>query len=136
MTKKPEIWPEFWPELKDRRFRREDYEQQWDFEPPHYIPSDALQPWYVAGYSYRAVMTVLDIDYGAQKTSRSDVVMVPGGSLRYVSLHKQFHGCPRKGTLFVLYSPYGYEPTLARIVDTAVERELDVRWLISGNRPV
>lgn len=51
-----------------------------EFDPEQSIPSDVPRPWYVAGYSFKAVDSVLRVDYLAQRIRHSrSVYEVPGG---------------------------------------------------------
>lgn len=108
---------------------RSQLEQQWPAPEREIAPSHP-KPWYVAGYTSRALDAVLRMDYGAER--RNDIVYETcTGTVRRVSHPEHLYGL-RGGTLFVLFDPRGYSPSLDRLIDVAATREIKVEALASG----
>lgn len=110
---------------------RQQYQQQWP--PVLELPSDAPKPWFVAAHDGKALDNVMRSDYGAARC-QNGVYRLSGGDARRVYEADQLYGISG-GTLFYIDRSYQTPAGLARIIDTAVSRRLEVRRLpTAGDR--
>lgn len=110
---------------------RSQYEHQWTFYPVRTLPGNAPQPWFVCGYSFKAVNNVLRVDYLAvRRNSGRSEYELPGGKVTYIGHPEELRGTPvGSGTLFVLWGDGG---NLDRIIDEASRRGIAYQSLPFG----